>query len=588
MSEVRIRDTIRLYWNMTKGFHWPFVVVVLVIIIATSIGSLTLPWFYKLFFDTIVAGSVGDPETAQRLLRIILWIGLLGTVQWLVWRSSGFFSAWMYPKVEGILRDQTFTYLIRHSYRFFGNQFIGSLVRKVNRFVDAFPRIWEKIQWEIVVLVAKLAGVTIILSTRSLYLGLGLLAWTLLFMVVNYALSMWKLKYDTRRAAADSLMTGTLADILTNNLNTKLFTGYDYEAGRYRSNVTDYIKIWKWTWNVHETIMAVQTAIMIAIEISLLYIGVRLWQQGAITIGDFALLQGYVATIFRELWDFGRTIRDIYEEFANAREFSRILLTEHEVVDVPRAKRLNVTKGDIVFENVSFNYNQTRAVLGGVNLTISPGEKVALVGPSGAGKSTMTKLLLRLFDTTEGRILIDGQSIEKVTQESLWAQTSLVPQEPILFHRTIIENIRYGRRNASKKDVLHAAKLAQCHEFIKGLPEGYDTYVGERGIKLSGGERQRVAIARAILKNAPILILDEATSSLDSESELHIQRALEELMRGKTTIAIAHRLSTIMKMDRIIVMEEGRVIAEGTHTELLKSSPLYTRLWNIQAGGFIL
>ncbi|KKW44059.1 MAG: Multidrug resistance ABC transporter ATP-binding protein (Fused permease/ATPase domain) [Parcubacteria group bacterium GW2011_GWA2_56_7] len=147
MSEVRIRDTIRLYWNMTKGFHWPFVVVVLVIIIATSIGSLTLPWFYKLFFDTIVAGSVGDPETAQRLLRIILWIGLLGTVQWLVWRSSGFFSAWMYPKVEGILRDQTFTYLIRHSYRFFGNQFIGSLVRKVNRFVDAFPRIWEKIQW---------------------------------------------------------------------------------------------------------------------------------------------------------------------------------------------------------------------------------------------------------------------------------------------------------------------------------------------------------------------------------------------------------------------------------------------------------
>ncbi len=218
---------------------------------------------------------------------------------------------------------------------------------------------------------------------------------------------------------------------------------------------------------------------------------------------------------------------------------------------------------------------------------IAPGEKIALVGPSGAGKSTITKLLLRLYDINSGAIEIDGQNIAEVTQESLRNAIAFVPQEPVLFHRTLMENIRYGRRDATDAEVIDAAKKAHCHEFIAALPEGYNTYVGERGIKLSGGERQRVAIARAILKDAPILVLDEATSSLDSESEHLIQDALEVLMRGKTVIVIAHRLSTIMKMDRIVVLEGGQVVAEGTHEELLQQGGLYHKLWSIQAGGFI-
>jgi ABC-type multidrug transport system fused ATPase/permease subunit len=226
-------------------------------------------------------------------------------------------------------------------------------------------------------------------------------------------------------------------------------------------------------------------------------------------------------------------------------------------------------------------------VLKNFNLKIAGGEKIALVGPSGAGKTTVTKLLLRLYDVKGGAIKIDGQNISDITQDSLRDAISFVPQEPVLFHRTLMENIRYGRRGASDEEVLQAARQAHCHEFIERLPEKYNTYVGERGVKLSGGERQRVAIARALLKNSPILVLDEATSSLDSESEALIQDALETLMQGKTVVVIAHRLSTIMKMDRIVVVESGTIAAQGTHLELVKQEGLYRKLWSIQAGGFI-
>ncbi|MCX6742753.1 MAG: ATP-binding cassette domain-containing protein, partial [Candidatus Parcubacteria bacterium] len=254
--------------------------------------------------------------------------------------------------------------------------------------------------------------------------------------------------------------------------------------------------------------------------------------------------------------------------------------TPHEIQDVPEAKDLEVTAGKIEYQEASFNYNETRSVLKKFNLVIKPGEKIALIGPSGAGKTTIVRLLLRLYDLTSGKILIDNQNIARVTQESLWHNISLVPQDPILFHRSLMENIRYGNFKASEKEILKAAKLAHCHEFISKLSDGYNTYVGERGIKLSGGERQRVAIARAILHNTPILILDEATSSLDSESEMLIQKALDELMKNKTVIAIAHRLSTIRKMDRIIVIGEKGIVEEGTHDSLIaQKTGLYKKLY---------
>ena len=306
-----------------------------------------------------------------------------------------------------------------------------------------------------------------------------------------------------------------------------------------------------------------------------------------LTVGDFVLIQAYLLTTFDRLISINRELRRFFDAFADSSEMAYILELPHGVQDARGARPLIVSEGAIAFTKVRFGFHPGKLVLSDFNLSIAGGERVALVGPSGAGKSTVTKLLLRFFDIGEGSIAIDGQDISKVTQKSLRDAVSFVPQEPILFHRSLMENIRYGKRDATDDEVIAAAKKAHCHEFISGLPEGYGTYVGERGVKLSGGERQRVAIARAILKNSPILILDEATSSLDSESEAFIQDALEVLMKDKTVVVIAHRLSTIMKMDRIVVVEGGRVVADGSHKELLEGGGLYHKLWSIQAGGFI-
>ena len=344
----------------------------------------------------------------------------------------------------------------------------------------------------------------------------------------------------------------------------------------------------KRSWFADAWIQSVQGALSLAVQIGLLVGAVFLWQQGLVTVGDFILIQLYILGLIDRIWNLGNALRRVYDAFADASEMVDILERQVAIEDAPNAKSLELKSGQIDLSDVSFSFENDRPVLRDFSLTIVGGEKVALVGPSGAGKSTITRLLLRLHDPRTGAIRIDGQDLRGLTQESLRRAISYVPQEPALFHRTLSENIAYGKSGATEAEIMEAAKRAHCREFISALPMGYDTLVGERGIKLSGGERQRVAIARAILKDAPILILDEATSSLDSESEALIQAAFAELMVGKTVIAIAHRLSTIMKMDRIIVVEGGNVVLTGTHDELLsQGSNLYKKLWDIQAGGFI-
>jgi ATP-binding cassette subfamily B protein len=581
-----VRDVLRYFWQGMKPYKW-FYLLTLVLFMIASVESIVSPIFYKKILDTIT--TVQDKNAAiPVLIYYIVIILILGVVNWLAYRIATIIYNTIEAKVMASLRQRAFNYMIEHSYTFFANNFTGSLVQRINRFARAFESLTDSIAWSLVPLLVNIIGITIVLFFVKPIISTVIIVLTILFVIFNYFFATWKVKYDIQMAESDSKVTATLSDNVTNHNSVQLFNG-QYDESSYVKTVTDdQARISYFTWNIGSIIDAVQAGLLVIAEFVLFYMAIRYWQQGRITVGTFILIQSYFIVLGSRLWDFSRIIRSLYQAFADGKEMADIMIASHEIKDVPAASTLNVTQAQIEFKDVTFSFNQTRDVLKNVSLTIVGGEKVALIGPSGAGKSTFVRLLLRLYEVSGGSIFIDGQDIRHVTQKSLRDNLSLVPQDPILFHRSLKENIRYGKRGASDEEVMAAAKLAHCQEFIKDLPQGYDTFVGERGIKLSGGERQRIAIARAILKNAPILILDEATSSLDSASEHLIQDALENLMKGKTVIVIAHRLSTIRKMDRIIVLEEGKIREEGSHDELLKRpDSLYQKLWNLQAGGFI-
>ncbi len=415
-----------------------------------------------------------------------------------------------------------------------------------------------------------------------------ILIWVILFLTFNFFFSRWKLKYDIAVAESDSKTTGYLADAITNNNAVASFTGHEYESEGFKNVSNDQAKKTRFIWLLGEIVDATQALLILLVEFFVFYYGIKYWEKSAITIGVFVLAQTYIIGLAQQLWGLSNVIRKIAGSIADSKEMVDILLTPHEIKNIPRAKNLAVKNGEIIFKEVGFNFNETREVLSNINITIKPGEKIAIIGPSGAGKTTFVRLIMRLYDVTHGKIIIDGQDVHTITQDSLRESIGFVPQDPVLFHRTLMDNIRYGKRDSTDEEVMKASKLAHCDEFIDTLPLGYNTFVGERGIKLSGGERQRIAIARAILKKAPILILDEATSSLDSHSESLIQDALDTLMKGCTTIVIAHRLSTIRKMDRIISIQEGKIVEEGNHEELVnKEGGLYKKLWDLQVSGFI-
>jgi len=574
------------YLRVVRAYRWGYPTIIAL----SSLGHIALLWgvfYYKQFFDLLTEYVPGQNITPE-LMGTIWSVLAVNVVAWLCWRTTTFLQVYFQSGVMRDLRNEAFAYLLDHSYAFFSDNFAGSLVQRVNRYANSFDRIGDRIIWDFVPLAVRIVfiffGIWYFSAPLAIIVTLGALS----MMAVQALISWFKIGYDTEKSEQDSVVTGALADAVTNHTTIQSFAGATYERGLFGIVNQAWCRIARITWNIDNTIEACQSALVVTVEFFLFYYGIQYWQEGALTLGTFVLAQTYFGHITGSIWNFGRAIRDFYHSVADAKEMVGILELPQQVTDVQHAKKIHVAHGEITFDDVTFIYQAERAVLDHVKLRVKTGERVGLVGPSGAGKSTLVKLLFRFYDVTSGEILIDGQNIQKVTQESLRTAVSLVPQDPILFHRSLLDNIRYGRQNATDEEVITAAKLAHCHEFITGLSDGYQTFVGERGIKLSGGERQRVAIARAILKNAPILVLDEATSSLDSHSEMLIQDTLDTLMKGKTTIVIAHRLSTIRKMDRIIVMNEGKILEEGSHEGLIrKRSGLYKKLWKLQAGGFI-
>lgn len=493
----------------------------------------------------------------------------------------------VFTKIKANATTVMFDYLTEHSHAYFLNNFAGSLAKKVQDMpVSIEPIIRVVVNMFMPRIMALIIASFFLWNVHPIF-SLILIVWSLCYIALTY--------YFAKRCEAKSFvfsqsvvtLFGAIVDSVTNIISAKLFSNVPYEQRRIRTSLDDVVeKDIKLQWYVLKVhfLEALTITIFIGCMLTALVNG---YMRGWVTIGDFALVLGLAVTFLIHTSEIGQAMLYFSKEIGVCRQSLTILTEDHDVKDAPHATTMTVNQGNIAFNSVDFSYN-TNPLFQNLNVNIKPGEKVGLVGFSGSGKSTFAKLILRYSDIQQGEILIDNQDIKTVTKESLLKNIGMIPQEPDLFHRTIMENIRYGRLDATDNEVIHAAKQAHAHEFINELPSQYETLVGERGVKLSGGQRQRIAIARAILKDAPILILDEATSQLDSVSENYIQESIQKLMQGKTTLVIAHRLSTLLNMDRILVFDKGQVVQDGTHEELLRTEGMYKTLWSAQIGGFLL
>ncbi|MCA9364409.1 MAG: ABC transporter ATP-binding protein [Candidatus Moranbacteria bacterium] len=516
------------------------------------------------------------------------WIvGLIATTQ-IMFRAGDYAIAYIQSNLIKKITDKVFAGLQKHSERFFSENFSGSLVTKAKRYVRSFEDLFDSIVFSIWMTFVSLVGILVTLTVVSPALGIIFFVWICVYLAIASWFAKKKTKYDLIVAKEDSFVVGRLADVISNILAVKMMSSGKREIKSFGDKTNKEERARRKAWNFQNIIFMTQIGMLSILEIGGMYMAIQLWHKGVVSAGTVALVQIYISSIFGLLYAVGRIFAKMSGSISDANEMIDILSLKPSVTDPQNPQQDKIKKGEIVFHNVAFTYSNGEKVFKDISFKIRENEKVGLAGPSGAGKSTITKLLLRFADCSNGKITIDDQDVSKITQDDLRSHIAYVPQEPVLFHRSIRENISYAKPEASEEEMISAAKKAQAHEFIMRLPKQYDTLVGERGVKLSGGQRQRIAIARAILKDAQILVLDEATSSLDSESEHVIQRALDELMKDKTAVVIAHRLSTIKKMDRIIVLNEnGQIEEEGKHEELLKNSGLYARMWNRQTGGFV-
>ena len=479
--------------------------------------------------------------------------------------------------------------LLNHSSGFFANQKVGSLAGDVNTFSRSYLVLMDTLFLQISSLVVSIVVSLVILAIISPILLIPLLLLTIaIFWEIFYSLQERSI-YRNKRKELQSNLFGTIADILGNQTLVRMFGRSKYETARIMHDRQAIEAVAHKEIHIQQRSAEVRMITLYIFQILTLAVSIYLVAHNMVSIAALVFTVTYLSKISQAMYSVGSIVRTVEQAFLDASKITELLFKAVEVTDVSNAKKLTITKADIKIDNITFGYDadSSNTVFNNFSLKIPAGQSVGLVGRSGGGKSTLTQLLLRYMDVKSGKILIDNKDISQITQESLRSNISYVPQEPYLFHRSLKENISYSNPSASDDEIIAAAKQAYAWEFITKLQNGLDTIVGERGIKLSGGQRQRIALARAILKDAPILILDEATSALDSESEKYIQQALSSLMKHRTTVVVAHRLSTISKLDRIVVLDKGKITEDGTHMELLKINGVYSTLWNHQSDGFI-
>lgn len=566
-----------------RPYRFYFFCMLLVVVLASLITTLH-PYVLKKLLNA-AAQFLGKPNfiTATSLpvgILIVLYI-----VENLVWRLNNYAHLKILPALRADIIDETSNYIHHHSLRFFQDNLSGSVSNKISDLANnAESLILAMTGKGLIMQSLTIIFAILIAATASPLFSVLFLIWTLLFIKASFHFSKGIEPYAKKLAETRSYAMGNVVDSFVNAMNIILFAREDYEKKYLRTSLNIMVEKDKALHKILLRYAFVMSSMTITVQVLTIILMLFLGSKGLLTIGDFVLIFMLSITILDQVWGFTQGAFTISSQLGVFKQALQTLSVDHDIIDSTHAAPLKVREGNIVFSRVRFYYTEAQQLFEDKTLLIHGGEKVGLVGYSGSGKSTFVNLITRTFDIQKGDILIDNQSIRSVTLKSLRDNISFIPQDPTLFHRTLIDNIRYGKLDATEDEIIEAAKRAHVHEFATELSEGYQTLVGERGIKLSGGQRQRIAIARAILKNAPILILDEATSALDSVTESLIQKSLYNAMQNKTVIVIAHRLSTVKAMDRILVFQQGHIVEEGTHEYLMEKGNIYKNLWTMQGG----
>ena len=581
------KEIFRLFWKTSEPYKHRRNLAIFFAILTLVVTIFVGPLIIAQLLSIIQHNQLHDSKNLWALIALYsvsgLWSSVIGwrLVLYLAWTFETAMQRDLYARCFSKLTNQT---LFFHS-----NKFGGSLVSQTNKLVGAIESFWDTIIWSVLPLVVSLVGSIIVLSTLLWQYALFLLIFSIVFSIVVYYGSKPMAKLTKKEAKASNKLNGQLADVISNVLAVKSSGAETTEQKFFTKTVNSWRNSSLDVMRGFLKVSTIYSSINMVIKIGAIAFAVYAAQNDLVSVASVYLIITYTGSVAHELWNMNGIMRNYNRIIGNANDMVEILQTPTTLIDKSNSK-LKVTNGEISMDKITFTHDEGQGdtLFHDFSLDIKPGEKIGLVGASGSGKTTLTKLLLRFADIDSGKITIDGQDISEVTQASLRAKIAYVPQEPLLFHRSVRENIAYGRPDATDAEIEEAAKKAGAYDFIIGLKDGFDTMVGERGIKLSGGQRQRVAIARAILKDAPILVLDEATSALDSESEALIQKSLKTLMENRTSIVIAHRLSTIAKLDRIIVLKNGKIVEDGSHDELInKKRGVYAKLWARQSGGFI-
>ncbi len=572
-------------WKFVKSQKWTFFFL-FALSLVWSLDATIWPYILGLIIDVLTEYDF-NRTSAWTLLK---WPLISGAILWFFveasFRCKGFLQAKAFPQLEADIRMTMFDHIMRHSPNYFNSHFAGSLSNKINDMTIQATLILQNMLTLFLPTIATCILTIFFFAQVNTLFALIATVWIAIHFSICLAFARRCARLSSTHGEARSLLAGKIVDSLSNNFAVNLFSRFCFEKARiaiYQKE--EQSKYYKSKHSIEVMFIFVSSAFLIG-GLSLNGFMILYWTQGKISTGEVIQIFNTTWNLIFILWFSGEEIPQFFQSIGIAKQALTVMQEPQDVLDPPGSTPLSVSKGEIVFENVSFHY-EDRKLFTNKDVRIQGGEKIGLVGYSGSGKSTFINLILRFHPLEQGKILIDGQDIANATLNSIRTQIALIPQEPSLFHRSLKDNICYGKIDATEKEMIEAARKAHCEEFIKQLPDGYDTMVGERGTKLSGGEKQRIAIARAMLTNAPILILDEATSALDSVTEDYIQDSLESLIQNRTTIVIAHRLSTLSKMDRILVFDQGKIIEEGSHSDLLSMGGYYSKMWQRQAGGFL-